>query len=198
LFSQYSLHKNEDGVFSMKHAFLGLSGSVFASLIMGLVSNSAIAASCAGVVAWGNSATYVLGNKVVQGGALYEAKWSTLNENPSQSGEWGAWKNLGVCSSEMPPPMGVDLIMRHAERTLTLAPGEEGFVASACLAGEAAVSGGPSSIPAAPPVILYSTITFDGNRSGWIVEYKNTGATPVTVTPRTSVTCAKGRISLAN
>ena len=153
----------------------------------------AAAASCSGVAPWNSATTYVAGNKSTQAGSLFEAKWSTQNQSPSLSGEWDAWKNLGSCDSASTG--GLDLILREGKRTLTIAPGGEDFVASACLAGEVAVTGGPSTIPSGP-TIVYSTLTYDGNRSGWIVQYKNTSASTITITPSTSVTCAKGKITL--
>ncbi len=47
--------------------------------------------------AWSASAVYLGGAKVSHEGKSYEAKWWTSGENPVQSGEWGAWKDLGPC-----------------------------------------------------------------------------------------------------
>ncbi|WP_153446762.1 glycosyl hydrolase family 18 protein [Vibrio algicola] len=46
--------------------------------------------------AWDSAAVYTGGDQVTLEGTLYEAKWWTQGQNPSQSGEWGVWKNLGA------------------------------------------------------------------------------------------------------
>ncbi|WP_105903166.1 glycosyl hydrolase family 18 protein [Vibrio gangliei] len=48
--------------------------------------------------AWDASAVYTGGDQVTLDGVLYEAKWWTTGENPSQTGEWGVWKNLGAAN----------------------------------------------------------------------------------------------------
>lgn len=48
--------------------------------------------------AWAASAVYTAGQRVTYNGRNYEAKWWTQGDNPAQSGEWGAWKDLGACS----------------------------------------------------------------------------------------------------
>ncbi len=40
-------------------------------------------------------AIYTGGDQVVQNGTIYEAKWWTTNEDPSTSGKWGVWKEIG-------------------------------------------------------------------------------------------------------
>ncbi|OEF23789.1 glycosyl hydrolase family 18 protein [Vibrio rumoiensis] len=50
--------------------------------------------------AWDAAAVYTGGNQVTHEGTLYEAKWWTQGQNPSQSGEWGVWKNLGAASCQ--------------------------------------------------------------------------------------------------
>ncbi|MBD5785988.1 lytic polysaccharide monooxygenase [Cellulosimicrobium terreum] len=47
--------------------------------------------------AWSAGGVYLGGARVSQGGHTYEAKWWTTGENPGQSGQWGAWKDLGAC-----------------------------------------------------------------------------------------------------
>ncbi len=47
--------------------------------------------------AWSASAAYVGGANVSYSGRNYQAKWWTTGENPSQSGQWGVWKDLGAC-----------------------------------------------------------------------------------------------------
>ncbi|HEU0307461.1 MAG TPA: Ig-like domain-containing protein, partial [Lysobacter sp.] len=48
--------------------------------------------------AWSATTVYTGGQRVTYGGRNYEAKWWTQGDNPAQSGEWGAWKDLGACS----------------------------------------------------------------------------------------------------
>lgn len=50
--------------------------------------------------AWDTTAVYNGGDQVTLDGTLYEAKWWTTGENPSQTGEWGVWKNLGATSCQ--------------------------------------------------------------------------------------------------
>ncbi|WP_327682281.1 carbohydrate-binding protein [Kitasatospora sp. NBC_00458] len=46
---------------------------------------------------WSSGTTYTSGNKVSYNGHKYHAKWWTLNENPSASGQWGVWSDDGPC-----------------------------------------------------------------------------------------------------
>lgn len=46
--------------------------------------------------AWDSSAIYNGGDQVSHSGNVWEAKWWTTGDNPSQSGEWGVWKNVGI------------------------------------------------------------------------------------------------------
>ncbi|KDN87893.1 carbohydrate-binding protein [Kitasatospora cheerisanensis] len=48
--------------------------------------------------AWQAGTTYVGGDKASYNGHNYHAKWWTLNENPSASGQWGVWADDGPCS----------------------------------------------------------------------------------------------------
>jgi len=89
----------------------------------------------------------------------------------------------------------LNVILRDSWRTLVLAPGAIQGVASICLPGEIALSGGPTSIPGPPAFIYYSTLIWDGNNSGWDVEYGNSGATSIVITPRTTVSCVPGTLS---
>lgn len=49
---------------------------------------------------WDASAIYTGGNQVILDGGLYEAKWWTTGENPTKTGKWGVWKNLGAASCQ--------------------------------------------------------------------------------------------------
>ncbi|WP_308445852.1 carbohydrate-binding protein [Chitiniphilus purpureus] len=49
--------------------------------------------------AWTAAGVYATANtKVSYNGRNYQNKWWTQGDNPSQSGEWGVWKDLGTCS----------------------------------------------------------------------------------------------------
>tara|TARA_Y100001956_G_scaffold81064_1_gene97660 strand:+ start:4323 stop:6860 length:2538 start_codon:yes stop_codon:yes gene_type:complete len=47
---------------------------------------------------WDASAVYTGGNQVSWAGKVWEAKWWTKGEDPSKSGEWGVWKEIGPAS----------------------------------------------------------------------------------------------------
>ncbi|MGW3043567.1 carbohydrate-binding protein [Kitasatospora sp. NPDC001159] len=47
--------------------------------------------------AWSASTTYTAGAEVSYNGHDYHAKWWTLNEVPSASGQWGVWADDGPC-----------------------------------------------------------------------------------------------------
>ncbi|GAA1270970.1 chitinase [Kitasatospora nipponensis] len=47
--------------------------------------------------AWSASTTYTNGSKVSYSGHNYHAKWWTLNEVPTASGQWGVWADDGPC-----------------------------------------------------------------------------------------------------
>ncbi|MDH6133500.1 chitinase [Kitasatospora sp. MAA4] len=46
---------------------------------------------------WSATATYTTGSKVSYSGHNYHAKWWTLNEIPTASGQWGVWGDDGPC-----------------------------------------------------------------------------------------------------
>jgi chitinase len=52
--------------------------------------------------AWSATAVYTQGNVVSHNGRQYRARWWTQNENPSTSGQWGVWEDLGPCSGTNP------------------------------------------------------------------------------------------------
>ncbi|MCG9635140.1 glycosyl hydrolase family 18 protein [Vibrio parahaemolyticus] len=47
---------------------------------------------------WDASAVYTGGNQVTHAGKTWEAKWWTQGDDPSKSGEWGVWKEVGVAN----------------------------------------------------------------------------------------------------
>ncbi|TJZ77256.1 hypothetical protein [Chitiniphilus eburneus] len=49
--------------------------------------------------AWNSTATYATPNNSVSlDGRNYQNKWWTKGDNPTQSGEWGVWKDVGSCN----------------------------------------------------------------------------------------------------
>ncbi|MUK29771.1 chitinase [Aliivibrio fischeri] len=46
--------------------------------------------------AWDASTVYTGGDQVSQAGKVWEAKWWTKGDEPSKSGEWGVWKEIGI------------------------------------------------------------------------------------------------------
>ena len=48
--------------------------------------------------AWDANTIYNGGDQVTQGNTLWEAKWWTKGDDPSQSGQWGVWKEVGPAS----------------------------------------------------------------------------------------------------
>ncbi len=45
--------------------------------------------------AWDATAVYTGGDQVTYAGKTWEAKWWTQGQDPSKSGEWGVWKEVG-------------------------------------------------------------------------------------------------------
>ncbi|GAA1874950.1 lytic polysaccharide monooxygenase [Myceligenerans crystallogenes] len=52
--------------------------------------------TCA-AAAWIPTSVYLGGARVSYQNRTYEARWWTQGEIPGQSGEWGAWRDLGAC-----------------------------------------------------------------------------------------------------
>ncbi|MEZ8862213.1 glycosyl hydrolase family 18 protein [Vibrio sp. 10N.247.311.51] len=48
--------------------------------------------------AWDSGAVYTGGDQVTQGGKIWEAKWWTTGEDPTTTGQWGVWKEIGPAS----------------------------------------------------------------------------------------------------
>ncbi|OEE32184.1 chitinase [Vibrio genomosp. F10 str. ZF-129] len=46
---------------------------------------------------WDKGAVYTGGQQVSSAGKAYEAKWWTRGEDPQSTGQWGVWKEVGVC-----------------------------------------------------------------------------------------------------
>ena len=48
--------------------------------------------------AWDSDAVYTGGDQVTHAGSTWEAKWWTRGEDPTTTGEWGVWKQVGTAS----------------------------------------------------------------------------------------------------
>ncbi|MFF2154688.1 glycosyl hydrolase family 18 protein [Paenibacillus chitinolyticus] len=58
---------------------------------------SAAAAACTDA-AWDSTKVYTGGQKVSYNGKVFEAKWWTQGETPSQANTWGSWKYISDCT----------------------------------------------------------------------------------------------------
>jgi predicted chitinase len=67
-----------------------------------LPATAAYAAAC--VAPWSASAIYVGGNSASYGGHNWGAKWWTQGEVPGTTGQWGVWRDDGVCTGGGNPP----------------------------------------------------------------------------------------------
>lgn len=79
--------------------------------------------------AWNSSTVYTAGKRVIYNGRQYEAKWYTVGENPSTSGQWGVWKDLGtivITSTPTPTPSSTAIVTisptPHVTPTVTPTP----------------------------------------------------------------------------
>ena len=83
--------------FSFRHEFtIGSCQRTFAP-----ASFNKVTTCSAGV--WSATQVYTGGQRAAYNGQLFEAKWWTQGENPSQSGQWGVWKSVGSCTSGSTP-----------------------------------------------------------------------------------------------
>jgi predicted chitinase len=91
-------------------AFAAAAGVMLAGVV--LPAHVALAAACA--APWSASAVYVGGNSVSHNGHNWGAKWWTQGEVPGTTGQWGVWRDDGVCTggpttpptTPAPPPSG--------------------------------------------------------------------------------------------
>ncbi|WP_241844563.1 chitinase C-terminal domain-containing protein [Kitasatospora sp. CB01950] len=60
-------------------------------------SPSASAGTCSAAPSWSAATAYATVTKVSWKGHYYQNKWWTTGEDPSLSGAWGAWTDLGAC-----------------------------------------------------------------------------------------------------
>ncbi|XZG71918.1 carbohydrate-binding protein [Chitinibacteraceae bacterium HSL-7] len=54
--------------------------------------------------AWSAATVYTGGQRVTFNGINYEARWWTQGDDPSKSGDWGAWKPISSCGDPTPTP----------------------------------------------------------------------------------------------
>ncbi len=47
---------------------------------------------------WNNGTVYISGDNISHNEHNWEAKWWTRGEEPGTTGDWGVWKDLGICS----------------------------------------------------------------------------------------------------
>lgn len=69
------------------------------ALSLCLLSNFTFAVDCKGLPAWNADDVYTAGKQVQHSAIKYEAKWWTQGDNPTQSGQWDVWRNLGNCGA---------------------------------------------------------------------------------------------------
>src|SRR5712692_5641518 len=85
-------------------ALCSVAGVVGAVALSSMASPTATsyAASCT-APAWGSTTVYTVGQQVSYNGVIYQAKWWTQGDNPSQSGQWDVWKQVGTCGPTPTP-----------------------------------------------------------------------------------------------
>ena len=92
------------------------------------------------------------------------------------------------------PTAGLQVFLREVSQSFVLAPGQSGGVTSPCLPGETVVGGSPTGIPG-NVTIAYSSLFFDGSKSGWTVQYRNDSTQPASVQATTAALCTAGRLT---
>lgn len=80
--------------------------TVYTANVNAVASASGSSATCDG--AWEPNKVYNSGDRVKWAGKLWEAQWWTKGDNPSESGQWGVWKEVGLvdCSGSTDPGTG--------------------------------------------------------------------------------------------
>src|SRR5688572_26985440 len=86
-----------------RSAVLALAAALAAGGSAIYIASSATAAVACNA-AWSASTVYVNGNNVSYQSKNYTAKWWTLGEVPTASGQWGVWADKGACGGTTPPP----------------------------------------------------------------------------------------------
>lgn len=96
-------------------------------------------------------------------------------------------------------PSSVDVALRETSRTVTIQPGfNEGptGIGSGCADGEAVVGGGITASDLGSLYVRYvgAGPFYDGQHSGWLVQWINDGTEPVTIRVSVSALCVPGTI----
>ncbi len=95
-----------------------------------------------------------------------------------------------------PGPSHLSVMLRERTQTFTIDPGapEGKGVAAACLNDEVVVGGGLTGRSAGTELLSLVSVGpfFDGNRSGWGMEWVNTTDEPVTVQVTVAAECVPG------
>ncbi len=89
----YTPSKDYIGTDSFKYTIGDDKGGTASATINITIQNSSTPSSTYG--AWDAVKAYIAGDRISYNGHNYEAKWWTQGENPSTSGQWGVWKDLG-------------------------------------------------------------------------------------------------------
>jgi hypothetical protein len=84
------------------------------------------------------------------------------------------------------------VIFRDVQRQALVSPGEELIVAVGCENGEVVISGGYSTDPADPLRVTLNAPFFDGQHSGWRVDFLNVKDMAATLSARVTVSCMQG------
>lgn len=84
------------------------------------------------------------------------------------------------------------IIFRDVQRDASLAPGESLVAVASCGEGEVVVSGGYVSNPSDNLRVPLNSAFFDGQNSGWRVDFLNAADTAVTISVRVTLSCTKG------
>jgi hypothetical protein len=84
------------------------------------------------------------------------------------------------------------VIFRDVQRDAMINPGEELIVAASCKDGEVVISGGYSTDPSAPLRVTLDSPFFDGQHSGWRVDFLNVKDTAAMLSVSVTVSCMPG------
>lgn len=112
--------------------------------------------------AWDTGTAYVGGEIVSYNGHNYKAKWWTQGENPTTTGQWGVWEDLGVST---PPVPLVDI----TSPTVVFTSHTDGQIIK--LRSLSAISLAISATDAggiATSSIIVGSVTYNGTSTSWI------------------------------
>ena len=108
---------------------------------------------------WSASETYTNGNQVHYNGHDWKAQWWTKGDVPGAGGEWGVWKDLGVCNGGT-----------VTEYTITATAGSNGSISPS---GAVKVNDGDSKAFTITPSSGYevNAVTVNGSSVGAVTSY---------------------------